>query len=134
MGGRAVWLMVCGLLAGCGGAPPAETPEGEWVGVMTTTAGTCPDQQPSDLVVSKTEITFVPGDGVLALHGHRTADPDALHAQLLGLDMNHHPLPMVLDARFADGAVDGTYGTPTCRAEVSLHRPTRTGLQRVLGG
>ena len=128
--GRAACL---GVLAGCASGAAAINPDGEWVGTLYTTAGSCPDRQPSDLVVGDREITFVPGDGVLALRGRRDADADVLHAQLLGTDMNHKPLPMVLDARLTGGQVVGTYGTPTCRADVVLHRPTDTGLQRLLG-
>ena len=125
--GRAPVVLLL-LLGAAGGSP-----SGEWVGTLKTIAGTCPDTQPSDLVVSGRRITFVPGDGVLALTGKPGADPDALHAQLLGTDMNHKPLPMVFEARFADGAVAGTYGTPTCRASITMHRPTDTGLRRLLG-
>ncbi len=125
------WLAVLGLVGCAPGA--ASSPDGEWVGLLHTTAGSCPDQSPSDLVVSEREITFVPGDGVLALRGRRTVDRNALHAQLLGVDVNHKPLPMVLDARFDGETVVGTYGTPTCRADVTLHRPTDTGLRRLLG-
>ena len=131
--GRRHWLAVCALVTACASESPASHADGEWVGTLRTVAGACPDQAPSDLVVSDKEITFVPGDGVLALKGRRAADPDVLHAQLLGSDMNHKPLPMVLEARLEGDAVTGTYGTPTCRADVSLHRPTHTGLQRLLG-
>ena len=120
-------------LAGCAAGTVETNPDGEWVGTLATTAGTCPDASPSDLVVSDREITFVPGDGVLALRGRRGDDPDALHAQLLGTDMNHKPLPMVFDGRFAEGVVSGTYGTPSCRASIKMHRPTHTRLQRLLG-
>ena len=127
-----IWLtaIACGLASGGAGA---STVAGEWVGTLHTTAGTCPDGQPSDLVVSGKRITFVPGDGVLALVGRPGADPGVLHAQLLGTDMNHKPLPMVFEARLQGGVVVGTYGTPTCRASITLHRPTDTGLQRLLG-
>ena len=40
---------------------------------------------------------------------------------------------VVFDATLADGAVTGTYGTPTCRATITLHRPTHTAMQRLLG-
>ncbi len=125
----AAWL----ALAGCAAGTEATNPDGTWVGTLVTSAGSCPDTQPSDLVVSDREVSFVPGDGVLALRGKRGADPDALHAQLLGTDMNHHPLPMVFDGRLDRGAVRGTYGTPACRAEIVMHRPEDTGLSRVLG-
>ena len=132
--GRLLAMTAWVVLAGCAAGTEATNPNGTWVGTLATSAGTCPDTQPSDLVVSAREVSFVPGDGVLALRGKRGADPDALHAQRLGTDMNHHPLPMVFDARLEGGAVHGTYGTPTCRAEIVMHRPTDTGLIRVLGG
>ena len=130
---RALALVL--LLAGCAGGGAEKTdPAGTWIGRLHTVAGHCPDTQDSDLVVSAGSVTFVPGDGVLSLRGRRdAADPDALHAQFLGHDMNHHLLPMVFDARLADGAVSGTFGTPTCRATISLHRPTHTAVQRLLG-
>ena len=119
-------------LAGCGGG--RTDPAGTWVGRLQTVAGRCPDTTDSDLVVSDRHVAFVPGEGVLSLTGTRdAARPDALHAQFLGRDMNHRPLPMVFDATFADGAVTGTYGTPSCRATIALHRPTHSALERVLG-
>lgn len=126
------------LLAGCAGGTAETSPAGTWIGRLHTVSGRCPDTEDSDLVVSATTVTFVPGDGVLSLHGTRdAADADALHAQFLGHDMNHHLLPMVFDARFeahaAGGAVSGTFGSPTCRATVTLHRPTHTAVQRLLG-
>ena len=111
------------LLAGCAGGAQTD-PAGTWIGRLHTVAGRCPDTEDSDLVVSGKSVTFVPGDGVLSLRGERDpADRDALHAQFLGHDMNHHLLPMVFDGRLADGAVSGTFGTPTCRATITLHRP-----------
>ena len=49
--------------------------------------------------------------------------------------MNRHPLPMVFEGALApDGSrIDGTYGTPSCRAHVALLRPARHPLQRLLG-
>ncbi len=122
-------------LAGCGGGEAGPTdPAGTWIGRLQTVAGRCPDAGDSDLVVSARHVTFVPADGVLSLKGLRDpAHPAALHAQFLGRDMNHKLLPMVFDATAADGAVTGTYGTPTCRATITLHRPTHTAVQRLLG-
>ena len=132
---RARPLALALLLAGCAGGATAEnSPAGTWIGKLHTVSGQCPDKQDSDLVVSATSVTFVPGDGVLSLHGTRdAADADSLHAQFLGHDMSHHLLPMVFDARFDSGAVVGTFGAPTCRATITLHRPTHTAVQRLLG-
>jgi len=124
------------LLAGCGGEAaddPARQANGTWVGRLETSAGVCPDSQDSDLLVSDTELSFVPGDGVLTLRGKRMPGDPALHAQLLLADMNHKRLPMVFDGHWAAGEISGTYGTPTCRASITLHRPTHTAVQRLLG-
>ncbi len=109
-------------------------PVGEWAGTLVATQGTCPDRAPSRLLVSGTDISFVPAGGVLVLHGHRRPGR-RLHAQLLLSDMNRHPLPMVFEGMLAsDGSrIDGTYGTPSCRAHVALLRPENHPLQRLLG-
>ena len=121
------------LLSGCGAGGAAD-PDGTWVGQLRPVAGRCPTTGASDLVVSDRHVTFVPGDGVISLAGTRDpAHPDALHAQFLGRDMNHKLLPLVFDGRFADGAVAGTFGTPSCRATITMHRPTHTATQRLLG-
>ena len=114
-------------------AAPAD-PVGEWAGTLVATQGTCPDRAPSRLLVGGTDISFVPAGGVLVLHGQRRPGP-RLHAQLLLTDMNRHPLPMVFEGALApDGSrIDGTYGTPSCRAHVALLRPERHPLQRLLG-
>ncbi len=124
------------LASGCAGAPP-DPAVGAWTGRLQTLAGTCPDQADSDLVVSAHAINFVPGDGVLALYGkrpaHGAASDETLRAQLLLTDSNHKPLPIVFEGRLKDGRIVGTYGTPSCRATISLHPPTHTALQRLLG-
>ena len=125
--------LVAAPLAGCSGSA-ATDPAGTWVGQLQTVAGRCPTTAASDLVVSDSHVTFVPGDGVISLAGLRDpAHPDALHAQFLGRDMNHKLLPLVFDGSFADGAVTGTFGTPSCRASITMHRPTHTATQRLLG-
>ena len=122
------------LLAGCGAGSERTDPDGTWVGQLQPAAGRCPSTGASDLVVSDKRITFVPGDGVISLTGPRDPDhPDALHAQFLGRDMNHKLLPLVFDGSFADGAITGTFGTPSCRATITMHRPTHTATQRLLG-
>ena len=127
-------LLLVMTLAGCAGGGERTDPDGTWVGQLQTAAGRCPDTGASDLVVSDSHVTFVPGDGVISLAGARDpAHADVLHAQFLGRDMNHKLLPLVFDGTFADGAVTGTFGTPSCRATITMHRPTHTAVQRLLG-
>lgn len=132
------------LLAGCGG-PPARPSlsdlDGSWSGALHGTGGTCPDGVMSTLVISDTHLVFAPSGGVLQLEGHRTADSSTLHAQLVLKDMNHKPLPMVFEGhavveQAADGPalrIDGTYGTPTCRANVTLRRPQARAWKNLIG-
>ncbi len=109
-------------------------PVGEWAGTLVTAQGSCPDRAPSRLLVGGTDISFVPAGGVLVLHGRRRPGQH-LHAQLLLTDMNRHKLPMVFEGVLAPdgGRIDGTYGTPSCRAHVALLRPENHPLQRLLG-
>jgi len=129
--------LLAAALAGCGGGGPGTPadPVGTWRGALVTEKGTCPTDPPSRLLVGSEDISFIPADGVLVLHGKRKPGSDTLHAQLLLADMNHKPLPMVFEGRLrADGtAIDGTYGTPVCRAHIALTRPVNHPLQRVLG-
>ena len=131
--GRFAFLLCLLVLAIPATAAPAD-PAGEWAGTLVATQGTCPDRAPSRLLVSGTDVSFVPAGGVLVLHGQRRPGP-RLHAQLLLTDMNRHPLPMVFEGALApDGSrIDGTYGTPSCRAHVALLRPLNHPLQRLLG-
>jgi hypothetical protein len=86
-------------------------------------------------MVDGRDISFIPTGGVLVLHGRRPSGDPHLHAQLALTDMNKKPLPMVFEGRLAaDGShIDGTYGTPSCRAHLVLVRPENHPLQRVLG-
>ena len=124
------------LLAGCGGGGGGHPdPVGEWTGTLVTDKGACPDRVASRLLVGSERISFIPTAGVLVLHGIRKPGEDRLHAQLLLRDMNRKPLPMVFEGtQSADGGrIDGTYGTPTCRAHILMVRPVEHPFQRVLG-
>ena len=131
--GRLLLVAVLALIPLAALAEPGD-PVGDWAGTLVASQGTCPDRAPSRLLVSGTDISFVPAGGVLVLHGHRRPG-SRLHAQLLLTDMNRHPLPMVFEGILApDGSrIDGTYGTPSCRARVTLLRPENHPLQRLLG-
>lgn len=122
------------LLGGCGGATPND-PIGEWTGTLMADKGSCPVDTPSRLLVDRETVSFIPAGGVLVLQGKRGADRNRLHAQLQLRDMNHKPLPMVFEGRLApDGShIDGTYGTPSCRAHIGLYRPADHPLERALG-
>ncbi len=123
------------LVGGCGDATPGD-PVGEWTGRLVTEAGTCPGPLPARLLVGAQDVSFLPSGGVLVLHGHRKSGSPRLHAQLLLSDINHKPLPMVFEGALApDGThIDGTYGTPACRARVVLTRPAEHPITRALGG
>ena len=109
---------------------------GEWSGRLVTEAGTCPGPLPARLLVGAEDISFLPSGGVIVLHGHRRPDSGRLHAQLLLTDINRKPLPMVFEGVLAPdgGHIDGTYGTPACRARVVLTRPAHHPITRLLGG
>ena len=132
-----IGMTALGLLSSCSGdgGTPGD-PVGEWSGRLVTEQGTCPDRAPSRLLVEGRDISFIPAGGVLVLHGHRQPGAAPLHAQLSLVDMNHKPLPMVFEGRLsADGrSVEGTYGTPTCRAHATLLRPENHPIDRLLGG
>ncbi|MGI4745026.1 MAG: hypothetical protein ACRYGI_13070 [Janthinobacterium lividum] len=128
-------VLAAGLaLAGCGGPTPND-PIGEWTGTLVTEKGSCPDGTPSRLLVGRKTVSFIPAGGVLVLQGKRAADRNRLHAQQQLQDMNHKPLPMVFEGGLAqDGShIDGTYGTPSCRAHIGLYRPADHPLERALG-
>ncbi|WP_419728296.1 hypothetical protein [Lichenicola sp.] len=128
-------LLAAASLAGCGGGSGPPDPVGEWTGTLVTDKGTCPDQLPSRLLVGSRNISFIPSGGVLVLHGTLKPAPATLHAQLMLSDMNHKPLPMVFEGtQAADGSrIDGTYGTPSCRAHILMVRPVEHPFERVLG-
>ncbi|GBQ64408.1 hypothetical protein AA103196_0857 [Ameyamaea chiangmaiensis NBRC 103196] len=106
-------------------APPvdaAREPFGDWVGTLKTDAGTCPDQISSTLQVSRTSVVFTPGDSALVLRGAHHPD-GSVHAELVLPDRNHKPLPMVFEGHPDGASFAGVFGTPTCRAHVTLTRP-----------
>ncbi|MCQ8277668.1 hypothetical protein NFI95_04295 [Acetobacteraceae bacterium KSS8] len=131
---RSVAMTLVLALAACGGPQPGNL-QGEWAGTLRTEKGRCPTERPSRLLVDGKEISFVPGGGVLVLQGTRAPDGKSLHAQLALTDADRKPLPMVFEGAMAtDGtSIDGTYGTPACRASIVLHRPEHHAFERALG-
>lgn len=133
---RTLMALLLGLLlTACGGVGTPGDPNGEWTGTLVTDKGRCPDRTAARLLVDGRDISFIPTSGVLVLHGRRPAGDPRLHAQLALVDMNKKPLPMVFEGRLAaDGTrIDGTYGTPSCRAHVVLVRPADHPLSRAFG-
>ena len=132
--GTAVALLLAGISGGCGGGTPGD-PVGEWAGHLVTEAGRCPGPLPARLLVGAEDISFLPSGGVIVLHGRRRPGSPRLHAQLQLVDANRKPLPMVFEGTLApDGrSIDGVYGTPACRAHVTLVRPAEHPLARAFG-
>ncbi len=127
-------LLLAGFTGGCGGGTPGD-PVGEWAGRLVTEAGRCPGPLPARLVVGTEDVSFLPSGGVIVLHGHRRPDGTRLHAQLQLVNADRKPLPMVFEGTLApDGrSIDGVYGTPACRARVTLTRPAEHPLGRAFG-
>ena len=96
---------------------------GRWIGTLHTLQGACPDQQSSTLMIDGHHLSFTPADGVLVLNGARVPGQAHLHAQLRLPGADHKPFPMVFEGHPQGRAILGLYGTPTCRAEIRLHRP-----------
>lgn len=124
-------------LAPAGAAEPvgaAKDPLGIWTGTLVADRGVCPETRaPSTLQIGSRRIAFTPADGVHTLRGQRDATPGRFHAQLMLSDMNHKPFPMVFEG-IPDGAtIQGTYGTPRCRAHVVLTRPQARSMDHFMG-
>ncbi|CAP57091.1 conserved hypothetical protein [Gluconacetobacter diazotrophicus PA1 5] len=112
----------------------ARDPIGIWTGTLVADRGVCPETNaPSTLQVGTKRIAFTPGDGALVLHGTRDATPGRFHAQLVLSDMNRKPYPLVFEGKPDGSAISGTYGTPRCRAHVTLTRPKSNGMAHFLG-
>ena len=133
--GTTAILLLAGLAGGCGGGATPGDPIGEWAGRLVTDAGHCPGPLPARLLVGAEDVSFLPSGGVIVLHGRRRPDSPRLHAQLQLADANHKPLLMVFEGTLApDGrSIDGVYGTPACRAHVTLTRPAEHPLSRAFG-
>lgn len=76
---------------------------------------------------------FVPEMGTLILRGTPDKSKQHYHAQLVLKDAKNQPLPMVFEAHPAGDTFEGIYGTPECRAHVTLHRPENRSWKNFLG-
>ncbi|AOX19409.1 hypothetical protein [Kozakia baliensis] len=114
------------LLSACSGpSTPDRDPVGIWTGALVTDQGTCPTDQNSTLQVGAHAISFTPGDGALVLKGVRGPDNLHFHAQLQMTDANRKPYAIVFNGYPVGQAIGGTYGSPSCRAHITMTRPTR---------
>ncbi len=135
------------LLAGCGGPLT-----GRFRGELAVTQGVCAadahvgDRAPATLMLRDGEAIFVPGDGVVELHGH--VDPNgqvstssvstgtgstgtgSTGTSSTGAGKGASATPKSAADRFTqvfegsvkDGHVTGHYASPRCRADVTLEK------------
>ncbi|GBR69584.1 hypothetical protein [Gluconobacter kanchanaburiensis] len=116
-------LSACALLAACAGTPdPGQDPTGSWIGALVTDQGTCPTERTSTLRIHGREILFTPADGSQVLHGTYTPDSHHYHAELAITDLNHHPTAVVFNGYPVGQAIGGTFGSPSCRAHITMTR------------
>ncbi|MFW7266428.1 hypothetical protein ACMAUO_00500 [Gluconacetobacter sp. Hr-1-5] len=125
-------------LSPAGAAAPAidaaKDPVGIWTGTLVVDRGICPETRaPSTLQIESKRIAFTPADGVHTLRGQRDGASGPLHAQLVLSDMNRKPFPMVFEGTPDGAAIQGTYGTPRCRAHVVLTRPQSRAMEHFMG-
>lgn len=112
----------------------AKDPLGTWTGTLIADRGICPETRaPSTLQIENKRIAFTPADGAQTLYGLRDATPGRFHAQIILSDMNHKPFPMVFEGSPEGATIQGTYGTPRCRAHVVLTRPQSHAMEHFLG-
>lgn len=114
-------------------AETQQDPSGNWFGTLVTDKGKCPDERESVLQVEPDRVAFTPETGTLVLHGKPDPDHHRFHAQLILMDMNHHPLPMVFEGHSEGDTIVGVYGTPTCRAHIVLKRAKSDAWKNFLG-
>ena len=127
-----------GCMTPAGAAEPAtdaaKDPVGIWTGTLVAERGICPETRaPSTLQIESRRIAFTPADGVHTLRGQRDATPGRFHAQLVLSDMNRKPFPMVFEGTPDGATIQGTYGTPRCRAHVVLTRPQAHAMDHFMG-
>ncbi|MBF0887504.1 MULTISPECIES: hypothetical protein [Gluconobacter] len=111
------------LLTACAGTPdPGHDPTGSWVGALVTDQGTCPTEHPSTLRIRGREILFTPADGSQVLHGTYTPGNQHYHAELAMTDLDHHPTAAVFNGYPVGQAIGGIFGSPSCRAHITMTR------------
>ncbi|MFT8676035.1 MAG: hypothetical protein ABF990_10615 [Acetobacter sp.] len=115
-------------------ASAAEDPYGDWVGTLVQDMGAdCPVNGQSLMQIESHKMIFVPETGSLILRGVPDKARQHYHAQLVMKDAKNQPLPMVFEAHPVGDTFEGVYGTPECRAHVTLRRPATRALDNYLG-
>ncbi|MFT9330869.1 hypothetical protein [Acetobacter persici] len=126
-------LAVLALLCGAAG-PAADDPYGEWIGTLVAEKGhNCPVHTVSLMQIQPKHITFTPEMGALVLRGVPDKKTQHYHAQLILQDSHHQQLPMVFEAHPVGDTFEGVYGTPECRAHVTLKRPEGRAWKNFMG-
>lgn len=112
----------------------ADDPYGDWIGTLVTDQGhNCPVNSTSLLQIKPKRMIFNPEMGSLVLRGKPDKAKQHYHAQLVMEDANHKPLPMVFEAHPVGDTFEGVYGTPECRAHITLKRPESRSWKNFLG-
>lgn len=112
----------------------ANDPYGEWIGTLVTDKGRdCPTQGLSYMQIKPTKMIFVPETSNLVLRGVPNKERQHYHAQLILQDARKQTLPMVFEAHPVDDTFEGVYGTPTCRAHITLRRPENHPMDNFMG-
>ncbi|OUI86624.1 hypothetical protein HK11_12670 [Acetobacter sp. DmW_043] len=111
----------------------ANDPYGDWVGTLVTEKGlNCPTYAQSLMQIEPHRMVFVPATGSLILRGVPNKATQHYHAQLLLEDAAHKPLPIVFEAHPSGTTFEGVYGTPECRAHITLTRPEHNAWKNFL--
>jgi len=120
-----------GLLCG---AAAADDPYGDWIGTLVADKGhNCPVNTPSLMQITPKHMVFAPETGALILRGKPDKATQHYHADLMMEDANHKPLPMVFEAHPVGDTFEGVYGTPECRAHLTLKRPESRAWKNFIG-
>lgn len=121
---RRVILFMAGISLCACAATAAHDPYGDWVGTLVQDQGEdCPVDDPSFMQIRPHHMIFVPGTGALILRGIPKKSRQFYHATLTLKDARGQPYPMVFTAQPRGKFFYGLYGTPDCRAHITLHRP-----------
>lgn len=115
-------------------AAAADDPYGDWVGTLVADKGrNCPVANQSFMQITPKHILFAPETGTLILRGKPDKATQHYHAQLMMEDATHKPLPMVFEAHPVGETFEGVYGTPECRAHITLTRPENRAWKNFIG-
>lgn len=130
--------LLCGSWSACAAAATsqqaANDPYGDWVGTLVADKGhNCPVNAPSLMQIEPKRMVFVPETASLILRGKPNKATQHYHAQLVLQDAAHKPLHIVFEAHPDGDTFKGIYGTPECRAHVTLTRPESRAWKNFMG-